>query len=81
MELVALPTLSGFPPRIDAMDDDIHLSTLTLPINASGLPALAIPVPAAGALPASVQLVGPRNGEERLLAAGRLLEAVAGSLS
>ena len=81
VELVALPTLSGFPPRIDAMDDDVHLSTMTLPINASGLPALAIPAPAAGPLPASVQLVGPHNGEERLLAAGRVLEAVAASLS
>jgi len=81
VELVALPTLIRFPPRIDAMDDDIHLSTLTVPINASGLPALAMPAPATGALPASIQLVGPHNGEERVLAAGRVLEAVAGSLS
>ena len=82
VELIALPTLIGFPPRIDRMDDDdVHLATLTLPINAAGLPALAIPAPAAGRLPASVQLVGPHNGEERLLAAGRVLEAAARSLS
>ena len=80
VELVALPTLTRFPPRIDQLDDDIHLSTLTVPINAAGLPALAMPAPAAGPLPTSVQLVGPHNGEERLLAAGRLLEAAARSL-
>ena len=81
VELIALPTLTGFPPRIDRLDnDDVHLTTLTLPVNAAGLPALAIPAPAAR-LPASIQLVGPHNGEERLLAAGRVLEAAAGSLS
>ncbi len=80
VELVALPTLTTFPPRIDQLNDHIHLSTLTVPVNAAGLPALAMPAPAAGALPASIQLVGPYNGEERLLAAGRLLEAAAGSL-
>ena len=80
VELVALPTLTSFPPRLDQLNDHIHLSTLTVPVNAAGLPALAMPAPAAGALPASIQLVGPYNGEERLLAAGRLLEAAAGSL-
>jgi len=47
---------------------------LTAPVNAAGLPALVLPVPADGPLPASVQLIGPRDSEERLLAAGRLLE-------
>ena len=59
---------------------DIGESAISMAIG-PGLPALAIPAPAAGPLPASVQLVGPHNGEERLLAAGRVLEAVAGSLS
>ena len=81
VELVALATLTCFPPRIDTLDDDIHLSTLTVPINAAGLPALAIPAPAAGPVPASIQIVGPHNGDERLLAAGLVLEAAAGSLS
>jgi Asp-tRNA(Asn)/Glu-tRNA(Gln) amidotransferase A subunit family amidase len=40
-----------------------------------------MPAPVAGPLPASIQLVGPQRGEERLLAAGHLLEAAAGSLS
>jgi Asp-tRNA(Asn)/Glu-tRNA(Gln) amidotransferase A subunit family amidase len=51
-------------------------------VNAAGLPALALPVPASGPagsagtgpLPASVQLIGPRDSEDRLLAAGAILE-------
>ncbi len=51
------------------------MSRCTLPVNLAGLPALSLPVPTAGPLPASVQLIGPANGEERLLAAGAVLEA------
>jgi amidase len=47
---------------------------LTSPVNLAGLPALALPVPAAGPMPASVQLIGPAGSEERLLAAGAVLE-------
>ena len=54
---------------------------MTTPVNAAGLPALALPVPAAGGpraangpLPASVQLIGPAGSEDRLLAAGLVLE-------
>jgi amidase len=43
-------------------------------VNLAGLPALALPVPAGGPLPASIQLIGPPGGEERLLAAGAVLE-------
>jgi Asp-tRNA(Asn)/Glu-tRNA(Gln) amidotransferase A subunit family amidase len=46
---------------------------LTSPVNAAGLPALALPVPARP-FPASVQLIGPANSEDRLLAAGALIE-------
>jgi Asp-tRNA(Asn)/Glu-tRNA(Gln) amidotransferase A subunit family amidase len=38
------------------------------------VPALALPVPAGGPLPASIQLVGPAGSEESLLAAGVVLE-------
>ena len=54
---------------------------MTTPVNAAGLPALALPVPAPGApragngpLPASLQLIGPAGSEDRLLAAGAILE-------
>jgi amidase len=74
VELLALPTLRGFPPRLENAQDMHRIRGLSSPINAAGLPALALPVPSAGPLPASIQLIGPSGGEERLLAAGALLE-------
>jgi amidase len=71
--VVALPTLDQFPPSLD--DPHITGSRLALPINLAGLPALSIPIPSDGALPASLQLVGPRGGEELLLAVGARVEA------
>ena len=74
LELLAVPTLLGFPPVLDDARALIRLRGLTAPVNLAGLPALALPVPAGGAVPASVQLIGPPGGEERLLAAGAVLE-------
>jgi amidase len=74
VEAIALPTLPVFPPRIDAATG-VDVTAGTLALNGSGLPALALPIPAAGSrLPASLQLVGPANGEELLLALGRVVE-------
>jgi amidase len=73
--LLALPTITQPPPRIGA-ERDVDLTALTLPFNVSGDPALALPIPVAGAtLPGSLQLVAPANEEGRLLAAGALIEA------
>jgi amidase len=77
VELLALPTLRGFPPRLENAQDMRRIRGLSSPINAAGLPALALPVPSAGPLPASIQLIGPGGSEERLLAAGALLELAA----
>jgi amidase len=73
VEALALPVLRGFPPTLDHADD-LQALILTLPINLAGVPALALPVPADAPLPASLQLVGPPNSEERLLAAGLMVE-------
>jgi amidase len=74
VELLALPTMVRFPGEIGATGNE--LATLTQPVNASGHPAIALPIPAAGSrLPASIQLVGPHGSEDQLLAAGRVLEA------
>ena len=66
------------PPLLDEVHILWKLRALTSPVNAAGLPALALPVPVAGRdagpIPASVQLIGPRDSEERLLAAGARLE-------
>jgi amidase len=52
----------------------VRIRGLTSPVNLAGVPALALPVPAGGPLPASIQLVGPAGSEESLLAAGAVLE-------
>ena len=74
VEVLALPTLTDFPPPLDR-PDDVSAIRCTLPVNLAGVPALSLPVPTNGRLPASLQLVGPANSEERLLAAGLRVEA------
>lgn len=72
-QLLALPTAGMFPPLI-ADDAPTVYNRLTSPINFAGLPALALPVASRAALPASLQLVGPANAEDLLLATGLFLE-------
>lgn len=74
VELLAAPSLLGFPPLVEDAATMFRIRGLTSPVNVAGLPALAMPVPARGPLPASLQLIGPAGGEERLLAAGAVLE-------
>jgi amidase len=80
VELLAVPTLLGFPPLIDEAQAMFKIRGMTSPVNVAGLPALALPVPANGPravngpLPASIQLIGPANSEDRLLAAGAVVE-------
>ena len=76
VDVIVTPTLSIFPPLLEE-GDDLLVSRCTLPVNLAGVPALSLPVPTGGPLPASIQLVGPAGSEERLLAMGaRLEEAV-----
>jgi amidase len=74
VDMVATPTLTIFPPTIDE-GENLLMARCTLPVNFAGVPALAVPVPAAGGFPASLQLIGPAGGEEGLLAAGLVVEA------
>ncbi len=74
IDILVTPTLTIFPPRLED-GDDLLVSRCTLPVNLAGVPALSLPVPTSGPLPASVQLIGPAGSEERLLAAGAQLEA------
>jgi amidase len=77
VDFLAAPSLLGFPPLLDEAHLLWKLRALTSPVNAAGVPALALPIPVrdAGPVPANVQLIGPRGGEEMLLAAGGRLEA------
>ena len=74
VDLLVTPTLTIFAPPL-AEADDLLVARCTLPVNLAGVPALSLPVPSAGALPASIQLIGPAGSEELLLAAGARLEA------
>lgn len=81
VEVLALPTLPIFAPRLDdpivgTSDVNLELARHTPLANVTGLPALAMPVPtASGGLPASLQLIGPHRGEELLVATGLVVEA------
>ena len=78
VDFIVTPTLTIFPPRPEE-GDDLLVSRCTLPANLAGVPALSLPVPTGGPLPASLQLIGPAHSEERLLAAGVMLEAAVAS--
>jgi Asp-tRNA(Asn)/Glu-tRNA(Gln) amidotransferase A subunit family amidase len=60
------PPLEGAAP--------ITYTELTSPLNLAGLPALCLPVPTSGPLPAGLQLVAPAGGEALLLATGARVE-------
>jgi amidase len=74
VELLAAPTLLGFPSLLEDAAEMTRIRGLNSLVNAAGVPALALPVPADGPVPASLQLIGPGNGEDRLLAAGEVVE-------
>jgi amidase len=69
--VLVLPTLLGQPPLLG--EHGFPLTALTAPVSLAGLPALALPVPAAGGVIASMQVIGMT--EERVLAFGRVIEA------
>jgi len=81
VELLALPTLPMFPPRIDEIVGDptplvIDITRYTSIFNGAGTPCTAQPIPVKGSnLPASLQLVGPIGGEELLIPTAARIEA------
>jgi amidase len=82
VEVLALPTLPIFPPRLDQLTADtlipiaIEITRHVSLFNAAGTPASAQPIAVEGSpLPASLQLVGPLGGEELLLATAQTVES------
>jgi amidase len=71
---IALP--SGRLTPVEAMSRIVSETTLSAPANVTGHPALAVPsgLDSEG-LPTSAQLIGPRYGERRVLAAGAAVES------
>jgi amidase len=72
-QLLALPSVKFFPPPLEGAAA-ITYTELTSPLNLAGLPALCLPVPTSGPLPAGLQLVAPPGGEALLLATGARVE-------
>jgi len=78
VDLLLTPTLRRVPPPVGVGDEALRedLVRNTLPFNALGWPALALPCGTAeDGLPASVQLVGRPGADAEVLAAGELLFA------
>ncbi len=84
---LVLPTRAVFAPTISSVIAPRAAPgppVMTIPVNAAGCAAIAVPVPALGApvgaggqaLPASLQIVGPPGSERRLLALAGLVESV-----
>lgn len=73
--LLASPTIETLTPSFQEYQSRrIRLSRFTSPVNLAGLPAVVIPVPSTGGLPASLQLIGPPDSEDLLLATAGVIE-------
>ncbi len=78
LDLLLVPTLPTVPPPRDVDELSVRRSLIrfTLPFNALGWPALALPGGTAEeGLPASIQLVGRPGDDGLVLAAGAALES------
>mgnify|MGYP001212195347 CR=1 FL=1 len=71
--VLVLPALLDYPPRVG--EHAVAPNPAAPAVSLSGHPALALPVPSGGLLPASLQLVAPDHHEARLLATAALIEA------
>jgi amidase len=76
--VLAWPTIAMLPPRIDGSVPNTRRPNIG--VNLAGHPALALPAPTGGPIPASVQLVGPDHSEPLLCATAGHLEAAATTL-
>jgi amidase len=74
--LIVAPVLTDFPPLLED-PSRMYQIRQAHPVNLAGVPALALPVPPGGPLPAGLQLIGPAGSEALLLATGLILEASA----
>lgn len=71
--VLVLPTMPQYPARIG--QHGVVPNPAAPAISLAGHPALALPAPSGGLLPASLQLVAPDHHEPRLLATAAAIEA------
>ena len=70
-DVLALPTLAGYPPHQDNAADlmaMVEITALCRPFNLSGHPAISIPLPPLSGQPVSLQLVAGKGRDEDLVA-------------
>jgi len=75
---LVLPTMPGFPLRLDGVRDPqaaLRMTEFVRPFNLSGHPALTLPLLSETGMPVGLQLVGRRGGDAALCALARLVAA------
>jgi amidase len=72
-DLLVLPTMIQYPARLG--QHGVAPNPAASAVNLAGFPAISLPVPSGGLLPASIQLVAPDHHEPRLLATAALIES------
>ncbi len=81
-DAIAMPTMPAPPPKVGDVFKDpmaIYLQDIyTVGVNLAGLPALSLPVAAAGGMPAGLQLIGKAFGEAELFQVAAGAEAAVG---
>ena len=74
--VIALPSMTTYAPRLpEPGDPAASPNPAAAAVNLSGHPAVSLPVPSGGLLPASLQLLAPDHHEPRLLATAAAIEA------
>ncbi len=73
VRVLALPAMVAYPPRLS--ESTIGSNPAAPAISLAGHPALVLPLPSGGLLPASLQLVASDGEELRLLATAATIEA------
>lgn len=80
VDVVFAPVTPGPAPKIGEYADDpmaVYLSDIyTVPVNLTGLPAIALPSRFVDGLPVGIQLIGPQWSEEKLFAIGHAYEQI-----
>jgi len=76
--VIALPTALSYPSRIG--EHAVAPNAACPPVNLAGIPAMSVPVPSGGLLPAGLQLLAADHHEPRLLATAAVIEAANASV-
>ena len=71
--MLALPSMLAFPARIG--DQGVGPNPAAVAVSLAGVPAISLPAPSGGLMPASIQLLAPDHHEARLLATAAVIEA------